>query len=160
MGLDEALAALALWPGARWLQDSGTAYLFVNAAHILGLGLLLGAIVPLDLRLAGLAFRHVPLAPMASVLVRAAGCGLALALLMGLWLFTVRPQDYAANPAFLCKMGLLLLALLNVTWQHAGAGWAAARQGGAVAAAVRVRALLSLGLWLAVLVAGRWIGFV
>lgn len=160
MGLDEALAALALWPGARWLQDSGTAYLFVNAAHILGLGLLLGAIVPLDLRLAGLAFRRMPLVPMAGVLVRMAACGLALALPTGAWLFSVRPLDYAANPAFLCKMGLLLLALLNVAWQHAGAGWAAVQQGGTVAAAVRVRALLSLGLWLAVLVAGRWIGFV
>ena len=50
----EALDWLAAWPGAVWLQNSGTAYLFVNAAHILGIGLLLGAILPLDLHLLGL----------------------------------------------------------------------------------------------------------
>ena len=61
------LDALAGWPGARWLQGSGTAYLIVNALHILGIGLLVGAILPLDLRLAGF-FRRVPLVPLVSVL--------------------------------------------------------------------------------------------
>ena len=54
------LEAIGAWPGASWLQQSATAYLFVNAAHILGVAVLLGAILPLDLRLLGL-FRQFPI---------------------------------------------------------------------------------------------------
>jgi hypothetical protein len=143
------LEALGQWPGALWLQRSGTAYLFVNAAHILGIGLLVGAILPLDLRLAVLA----------PFLTRAAGIGLALALLTGLWLFTVKPLEYAANPAFLWKLALLALALGNIALQHRGAALARAVAGGRVPGRVRASALASFSLWLAVLLAGRWIGF-
>jgi hypothetical protein len=152
------LSLLALWPGARWLQASGTAYLLVNAAHILGLGLLVGAALPLDLRLAG-CFRTVPLLPVAGLLVRTAAFGLALALLTGAWLFTVQPDTYVQNPAFLWKMGLLLLALLNVAGQHLSTGWACVQAGASPPAGVRARAVASLLLWVVVLVAGRWIGF-
>lgn len=155
----EVWEGLAQWPGARWLQGSGTAYLVVNAAHILGIGLLLGAILPLDLRLAGI-IRGAPVAVLAPFLSRAAACGLALALLTGAWLFTVRPAEYAANPAFWAKAGLLVLALGNIALQHRGAGWRTALAGGRIAPRVRLLALASSGLWLCVLLAGRWIGFV
>ena len=45
---------IGAWPGAVLLQRSGTIYLFVNAAHIASVGLLIGGILPLDLRLVGL----------------------------------------------------------------------------------------------------------
>ena len=76
------LEAIGGWPGASWLQQSATAYLFVNAAHILGLAVLLGAILPLDLRLLGL-FRRFPLEVLGPFLVRCAAAGLGLALLTG-----------------------------------------------------------------------------
>lgn len=155
----DALAALAQWPGAVWLrQGTGTAYLFVNAAHILGIGLLIGAIVPLDLRLMG-CFRTVPLAALAPFLSRMAAAGAALAIATGAWLFTVRPAEYAANLAFLWKMGLLALALANVALQHLAFGFPGATANGRVPAAVRMTAGASLILWLGVLLAGRWIGF-
>jgi len=152
------LETVGHWPGALWLQRSGTAYLLVNAAHILGIGLLVGAILPLDLRLLGL-IRGAPLAALAPFLTRAAGCGLALAVLTGAWLFTVKPLEYAANPAFLWKLGLLALALVNIALQHRGVALAAALATERPAARVRASALASFTLWLAVLVAGRWIGF-
>jgi hypothetical protein len=93
----QALDWLAAWPGAVWLQNSGTAYLFVNAAHILGIGLLLGAILPLDLHLLGLV-RSSPLPIVGPFLLRVAFAGLALALLTGLWLFSVKPREYVSNP--------------------------------------------------------------
>jgi hypothetical protein len=141
------LEALGSWPGAVLLQRSGTAYLLVSAAHILGVGLLVGAILPLDLRLLGF-FRTVPLTVVEPFLTRAAATGLALALVTGFWLFTVKPAEYAANEAFLIKLGLLAAALLNIALRHRIAGL------------VRAAAALSFLLWLAVLVAGRWIGFV
>ena len=155
----DILALIGSWPGAAWLRGSGTAYMFVNAAHILGLGLLLGAILPLDLRLLGF-FRSAPLSVIGPFLSRAAGVGLVVAVLMGLWLFSVQPDDYAGNAAFRWKADLLVLALVNIAAQHFGPQYRVAVRGGRVGPAVRMHAALSVGLWLSVLIAGRWIGFV
>lgn len=149
---------LGAWPGAAWLQGSATAYIFVNAAHILAVGLVLGAVLPLDLRLAG-GLRSVPLTVAGPLLSRIGATGVALALLTGLWLFTVNAAAYLDNTAFLYKLGLLGLALANVAWQHLSPGLRRAYAGDAVSPGVKLRALLSVLLWLAVLVAGRWIGF-
>lgn len=155
----ELIEALGHWPGALWLQRSGTAYLVVNAAHILGIGLLVGAILPLDLRLIGL-LRGAPLAVLAPVLIRTAAFGLALALSTCAWLFTVKPTEYAGNPAFLVKLALLALALGNIALQHRGRALAEALATERVPWSARASALASFTLWLAVLLAGRWIGFV
>ncbi|WP_368565708.1 DUF6644 family protein [Pseudoxanthomonas sp. UTMC 1351] len=147
------------WPGARWLQQSGTAYLFVNAAHILGLGLLLGAILPLDLRLV-LGRSQAALSVLAPVAIRTAAAGLALAVLTGAWLFSVNPVDYLQNTAFRWKLLLLSLALVNVVVQHRQ--WRSPGLPDATRALplrVRVLAGTSALLWIATLVAGRWIGF-
>ncbi len=147
------LEAIGGWPGASWLQQSPTGYLFVNAAHILGIAALLGAILPLDLRLLGF-FRRFPLEVLGPFLVRCAAVGMSIAVLAGAWLFSVKPDEYLANAAFRWKLVLLGLALVNIGLQHWGAGLPH------MSPAVRVRAGISLCLWLSVLVAGRWIGFV
>jgi hypothetical protein len=148
------LEAIGEWPGAIWLQQSATAYLFVNAAHILGIAVLLGAILPLDLRLLGF-FRRFPVEVLAPFLVRCAAVGLSLALLTGAWLFSVKPDEYLANAAFRWKLALLALALINVAFQHWGTHGSLN-----ISSAVRLRAGVSLCLWVCVLIAGRWIGFV
>jgi hypothetical protein len=150
---------IGAWPGAVFLRGSGTAYLLVNAAHILGVGLLVGAILPLDLRLLGF-FRQIPLAVLAPFLSRAAATGAVLAIVTGLWLFSVKPAEYAGNAAFLWKVALLVLALANVALQHGNRRFAAVIASGALRPMVRLVASCSILLWLSVLVAGRWIGFV
>jgi hypothetical protein len=146
------------WPGAVFLRKSGTAYMFVNAAHILGLGLLVGSILPLDLRLIGF-FRSVPLAVIGPFLSRAAATGLSLAVLTGLVLFSVKPSEYLANTAFLWKITLLALALGTIVLQHSGRHFRLAVEHGEVSVRVRLLAALSTVLWLSALLAGRWIGF-
>jgi hypothetical protein len=148
------LEIIEAWAGAAWLRESPTAYLFVNAAHILGIGLLLGAILPLDLRLLGL-FRGFALEVLLPFLTRAAATGFALAVLTGLWLFSVKPAEYWENEAFRWKLVLLAFALINVAIQHRGS----ASAGAVVTTVTRASATVSLCVWLAVLVAGRWIGF-
>jgi hypothetical protein len=148
------LEIIEAWAGAAWLRESPTAYLFVNAAHILGIGLLLGAILPLDLRLLGL-FRGFALEVLLPFLTRAAATGFALAVLTGLWLFSVKPAEYWENEAFHWKLVLLAFALINVAIQHRGS----ASAGAVVTTVTRASATVSLCVWLAVLVAGRWIGF-
>ena len=153
------LQAVAGWPGAVFLQESWIAYLIINAAHILGIGLLLGAILPLDLIV--LRARHGRLLPiLGPFLVRAAAMGAMLAVPTGLWLFSVKPVEYAQNPAFLVKAALLVLAVCNVALQHRGARFDNALRSGQADMQVRALAAISAILWLAILVAGRWIGFV
>ena len=150
---------IASWPGAALLRRSSLAYLLVNATHILGIALLLGPILALDARLLG-AFRAVPLAAIGPFLSGAAKLGTGLAIVTGLMLFSVRPQDYVDNPAFLAKLALLALAMVNaVTLVHSRV-WRAAMAGNTNAARLKLQAAASMMLWLTVLVAGRWIGFV
>lgn len=146
-------------PHAELLRRSATLYLLVNAAHILGIGLLVGAILPLDLRLVGL-LRQGSLTVLAPFLMRIAATGLVLAMLTGFLLFSVKPTEYAANPAFLVKMALLLLGLVNVALQHQSAAWDRLREDGEASSHIRLLAGLSFGIWLTTLIAGRWIGFV
>ncbi len=155
MELLEWLSATTLAVG---LRRSATLYMFVNAAHILAIGLLVGAILPLDLRLAGF-FGKVPVQVVAPFLSRSAGFGLVLALLTGFCLFSVRPVQYAENPAFLAKLGLIAFGLINVLAVHMGQGWRTAITIGLVRPAVRFSAALSAAIWIAAVVAGRWIGF-
>lgn len=150
---------IGAWPGAAALRGSSTLYLLTNAAHILSLALLVGSAVVLDLRLLG-AFGRVPLAAVGPLLSGVAAAGLAATILTGLCLFSVRPEAYAANPAFQTKLALLALATANAAVVSRTPAWRTAVAGGPVVAPLRLAALASLVLWIAVLVAGRWIGFV
>lgn len=150
----EALAWLSTTPVAAALKASGTFYLLVNAAHILAIGLIVGAILPLDLRLIG-ALKAPPVATIGPLLSRTAGIGVAAAVATGLSLFSVRPQEYAENPAFL-KVALIALGVLNAVVLHVRGGWRAAIATDSVPPLARVQALLSLTIWLGAVLAGRW----
>lgn len=152
------LEALAAWPVAAALRRSAILYPLVNAAHILGIGLLIGSIASLDLRLLG-AFRTVPLAQVGPMLSRVAGFGLLLAVVTGALLFSTRPGAYAGNPAFLAKLGLVALGVANAAALRLGRGWPAVLAGAPVPPGLRAAALLSLLVWIAAILAGRWIGF-
>lgn len=150
---------LAATPPAMLLQRSGTAYLLVNAAHIAAIGVLVGAIVALDLRLLGMG-RGVPLTSAGPYLSRLAAMGLGLAVLSGAWLFATQPDTYLDNAAFLAKLGLLSAGVLNALCLHAGAAWRQALQpDAAIPPGARLHAVVSLSIWLSAIVAGRWIGF-
>lgn len=149
------LDELQAWPGARWLQASGTAWMLVNASHLLGIVLLLGSILPLDLRL--LAGRErLPLSAPTRAAIRTAALGLVLAIATGLWMFSAQPREYLGNAAFAWKLALVAVALANVAAQHRLLG---RTRIGLPPIGVRALAALSSLLWLATLLAGRWIGF-
>ena len=156
MALLEWLAAA---PPGGWLRAWGSLYIVVNAAHIVAIGLLIGAIVPLDLRILGV-LPPGPLAMLAPILARGAAVGLALAVFTGVWLFMVQPVEYADNRAFLIKVGLLVLATLNALWVRRGRPWADTVAQGRITPVLRVHAGVSLLLWLGCVLAGRWIGFI
>jgi hypothetical protein len=157
-GIADWIEPLSATPVARLLIRSSTAYLLVNAAHILSLGTLFGAMLALDLRLLGFA-KPIPLPAVAPYLSRLAGTGLVLTVITGLCLFSVRPMEYATNPAFLWKLGLIALGLANLIAVHRSSGWKAMLQGDRLTVGLRISALASVTIWIGAVVAGRWIGF-
>jgi hypothetical protein len=142
-GLAAALEATAL---AQALRVSQVVYPLVNAGHVLGIALLVGAVVPMDLRAAGL-IRGPDVRSLVRFLRPFAGLGLLLAAFCGVLLFLVQATDYTASPWFRAKMALLILALTNVAL-HLRCDPLPAKA-----------ALLSLLLWPAVLVSGRMIAY-
>lgn len=144
---------------ARALIASPTLYIFANAAHVFSIGLLVGSIVPLDLRIIGF-FRNTPLAVVGPFLSRTAMIGAVLAIITGTILFTVNAVEYAENPAFLIKIGLLTIGIINATALHARSSWMTALETEPARVSVKFAAGLSIIVWLSALVAGRWIGFI
>jgi hypothetical protein len=156
--LAEVLQALAAWPVAGYLRGSTAAYAAVNAAHIFSLALIVGAIAALDLRMLGL-FRAFPLGALAVPLSRVAAAGVVLSIATGILLFAVRPVAYAANPAFLIKIALVAVGVVNALALRFNRHWPAAVDGGPIHPTIRAAAMFSLLVWAGAILAGRWIGF-
>lgn len=155
--MDLLTALPELWPITA-LRQSWLVYAAVNATHILGIALLVGAIAVLDLRLLG-AFRSAPLPAIADALWKTAATGLVLAIVSGALLFAVRPAEYLANPAFLTKLALVAAGAINALVVHRTAAWRTALAGHPIAGVLKLTALLSLAIWLSAIFAGRVIGF-
>jgi hypothetical protein len=156
--MDAVLAAVGSSGLAEARRASRLVSPLVKAPHILGIALLLGSIAVLDARILGYR-RSVPLGDAARLLLPVTIGGLVLAVTAGALLFTVKPQDYAANPVFLTKLGLITVAVANALSLRRRPTWRAALAGGPVTVGLRASAVLSLVLWLAVLTAGRMIAF-
>jgi hypothetical protein len=145
---------------ATALRQSFWVYPMVNAGHIVGLALLFGAIVPLDLRLLGV-WRTMPLAVMSRILLPVALAGLALAVPTGILLFSVRATEYAATPLLWIKFSLIACAIANALLLRLSLAWAVAEHSDLAGTMPRLQlaGALSIGLWLAVIVVGRMIGY-
>lgn len=155
----EILQALQEAGFAAALRRADIMYPLINASHILSLGLIVGTIGTLDLRVLG-AFKTFALDQLAPPLSRMAAFGVVAALVTGFLLFSVQPVAYAKNIAFLVKVTLFALGTVNALVLHRRAAWKSATAGGYVEASVKAQAALSLLIWIAAVIAGRWIAFV
>jgi hypothetical protein len=156
--LVEWLHALHSWEVAALIRRSIYAYPLLNATHIFALTLLIGTIVPADLRILGL-FPSLPAGPFLRVMTAISAAGLVLAVATGFLLFSVQPLEYAANAAFLTKLSLVGIGVINAIVIRFSAGWRKVLAGGIASPGLRAGALLSLTIWIAALLAGRWIAF-
>ena len=158
--LTEFASALQGTGLATALRQSFWVYPIVNAGHIVGLALLFGAIVPLDLRLLGV-WRTMPLAVMSRILLPVALAGLALAVPTGILLFSVRATEYAATPLLWIKFSLIACAIANALLLRLSLAWAVAEHSDLAGTMPRLQlaGALSIGLWLAVIIVGRMIGY-
>jgi hypothetical protein len=143
--------ALAAFGQAAGVTRSSIVYALVSASHVLGISLLLGPIVLVDLALVGWVSRPDP--GTLALLRRTAMTGLILAAATGVLLISARPHEYASKPVVWAKLTLIALAIANALAFERSMTRATAQT------AARLHAALSLALWLGVLLLGRWIAF-
>ena len=142
------------WLGAtvresRWIFASG------EILHFVGLSLLVGGILIVDLRLLGF-IRRVPIRAALAFLPFVIA-GFLINLLTGIVFFSADPMMYWPSPAFKLKMFLILLAGLNalVFIVMAQRKTLSLRDDESTGTLAKVTAGLSLSLWLCVLLLGR-----
>jgi hypothetical protein len=131
-----------------------------DVIHTLGIVLVAGTIMLVDLRLLGLALRSVPVAAVVERIVPWTLRGFALMFVTGALLFSSEAVKLYHSPAFRIKLILLALAGLNALIFHQTVYRDAANWGEtAVPARARLTGLLSLAFWIAIIAAGRAIAY-
>jgi len=140
--------------GALARNQQGVFYV-CEALHFVGLSLLLGALLVVDLRLMGL-WRSIRLAD-AFVWMRWALVGFAINAVTGFVMFCADPYNYWTNSAFHIKMILIVLAGANLLWflMIERRRVLALPEGADTSATTKVSAALSLLLWVAIIIMGR-----
>jgi hypothetical protein len=151
-------------PLLRWIRDTPLgvamretpdAFPICEMAHFIGLSLLMGVMIVVDLRILGV-FRQATYSSVLKLLPLAL-VGFAINLLSGICFIACNPFLYFTNPAFFVKLALIALGGLNALWfTFAEHKQIAGLPSEAVAPLpARIMAIASLGMWTLVLLAGR-----
>jgi hypothetical protein len=154
---DAAQLAASL-PLAQAMREHAWLYPAVETLHILGFSVLVGAVAMFDLRVLGFG-RQLPVQALARHLLPWSAGSMLLVLPTGLLLFVADPVALLANRMFLLKLGLIAVAGLNALAFHAGPYRSANAWPERAPARAVVHALLSLGLWIAVIACGRLLAY-
>ncbi|MDX1482427.1 MAG: DUF6644 family protein [Woeseiaceae bacterium] len=144
----------------EWVLGSAWVWPILEIVHFVGLSLLLGSMLVVDLRLAGL-FRRIDLAATHRLLPWAA-IGFAMNLVSGTLFVLGDPARYYANIGFRFKMLLVLVAGLNALWFYLRINPVLRDRDphGDTPAAAKTIAVVSLATWAGVLLLGRLIPYI
>lgn len=159
--IEQALVSVENLAVVSALRNSTYMYPLVNAGHILGVALLVGGIVPLDLRLLGL-WRKYPVMVFVDVLRITSAAGLGLAVVCGVLLFATAAADYAGSTLFQAKIALVLVGVSNALILARVVKRRAIRSlpmEAPMPPVLRTGAVLSLVVWISVLILGRLLGY-
>lgn len=160
-----------LLPFCKWLEQTSigssvreSLWLFpaIETLHLLGMAALVGTITVFDLRLMGWLMRRERVSDLARRLLPWTWAGFAVQVVTGVLLFSSEAVKVGANPAFRLKMLLLLLAGGHALIFH----WTVYRKvttwddSPVVPFGAKIAGFTSILLWVGIVAAGRFIGFV
>jgi hypothetical protein len=133
----------------------------IETLHLLGMALLVTTIIVFDLRLLGWILPQVRVSVFSRRLLPWTWLGFLLQVVTGLLLFSSETAKVYTNPAFRLKMMLILLAgiqalLFHFTIYRRVTSW----DDSITPLAAKLSGIISILLWLAIVAAGRFIGFV
>jgi len=146
---------------SEWMRTSLKAVAIINAFHIMSIVTVFGTIFIVDLRLLGYPNVKRSFMRMHHDLLRWTWGAFGIAAVTGVLLFMVNAVTYHRNTAFWLKMAAMALAAVNMlVFEHgtmkSAASW---DKGVSPPQAAKIAGALSIVLWVAVIVFGRWIGF-
>jgi len=132
----------------------------IQTVHLLAIAAIMGSVVLIDLRVLGVALRSQRIADLTRRLLPWTWWALPFLFVSGIIFVLARPRRYAINPIFRLKFVLIALAILVTLAFHMVAKradyWERSSGGRVVG---RLLAASSLLLWVAVVMAGRWIAY-
>lgn len=143
------------------MGHSTWAFPALDVIHTLGIVLVAGTIMLVDLRLLGLGLRGVPIRQVVARIVPATLWGFLLMLVSGALLFSSEAVKMYYSPIFRIKIAALALAGVNALIFHLTIYRDVDNWGPAPVAPLRARmaGLLSLIFWIAIIAAGRAIAY-
>ena len=145
------------WIGST-IRASTYAFPVIECIHLIGMVLLIGAIVVIDMRLLGLGMRRQPVARVAAALAPVSLTGLITMLVTGSLLFLSEALKCYGNEGFHYKMYFLFPGIVVYFTIHR---WITKREDSKIGPIWgKVVGLLSMALWFGVALGGRAIGFV
>ena len=128
------------------------AYPTLEIIHILGISLLLGNLLLLELRV----FGHgagLPVKDLAKLGLSVVVVGFCMAAASGLLMFASQAAELLTNRAFTLKMLLLSFAACNAAWFHGRGSFDKLDR------TAKLQMLVSSVLWIGVVSCGRWIAY-
>ena len=134
------------------IQLSSWAYPVLEIVHIIGVALLLGNLVLLELRVFGKG-AALPIADLSRLGLSLVVLGFSLAAVSGSVMFASQPNELLANRAFTIKLVLLFVAGTNAAIFHSRKSLEK------LDVTAKVLMLLSTLTWIAVISCGRWIAY-
>lgn len=161
---------MSLFAFINWLNNTpwsvalrGGDFLFpiIESFHILGLGISVGVIMWLDLRLLGVVMNHQSVTQLVEQLEKWAMAGFSVMFVSGLLLFYSEPLKCYTTLAFRIKVIMLIMACLNVLFFHSKvyptvATWDRTDE---LPWQAKFVGFLSLFLWFGIIIAGRWTAY-
>ena len=141
------------------MEESDNLFPMIESVHVLGIALMAGTLITVDLRVLGATFPHEPVRRIAETLLPYTWAGFVLMVATGLPLFAAESVKLINNPAFRIKLMLLALAGINALLFHLTVyrnvdAWG---RSGTSPPTARLLAGISALLWLSVIVSGRLI---
>ena len=160
--IGDSLAGSFLQDGALWtLQNVPGFPPIIQTVHILGIAVVMGSIVLLNLRILGLAIPSQPIHEITSRVMPWFWIALMSNVISGAFFVFGRPMRYFNNPVFMWKV-IFLLPAIALTFVFY---WLSKRQqdywqmNPSRQWTARGMAVVSIGLIIMVCVAGRWIAY-
>lgn len=154
------IAAINDGPLATYVRESEITFPVLQTFHALGIMLMVGTILIVDLRILGVVLKDRPAADVGATLLPLTWAGFAVMLISGGVLLTAQSGQLYDNGFLRTKLVLLVLAGVNVAIFHATAyRGIAAWAGGPAPGSAKAAAAGSLLLWAAVIVTGRYIAY-
>lgn len=138
--------ALEQMSWVKTFSTTGWMYASVSVIHYLTMFWFIGSMAVVDLRVMGVAAKKRNLMELSTQIFPWAWTGFVLAIISGFMMFTADAGDWAPDPVFHVKLGMIILSVVFAILVQRGAPkWAALPE---IPTSAKVIAAIGLALWI------------